>query len=105
MLLLRSRPMLPASRLLIPDRTIERVVEDIAERQQPLQLLVFVDDDQSMHPRLADGVKDGAQSVVDCAGVDSREVLSEELEGVHTLRHGTPNLHLPASPTLYPRSS
>ena len=51
------------------------VLQDIAERQHALEVLVLVDDDESVHAGLADRVEDGVEPVVERARVDAREVL------------------------------
>ena len=61
--------------LLVAQRAVESVVKDIAQGQETLELVGFVDDDQSMHTRLADGVEDGVEPVIERAGVDAWEVL------------------------------
>ena len=67
----------PAVSLLIcvTQRTVERVIEDVAQRQQAFELLGFVDDHQSVNARFTDGVEDCVHAVVDGACVDAREVL------------------------------
>jgi len=60
---------------LIPKRAIKGIIQNIAQRQQPHKLAALVDDDESVHARLADCVEDGVEAVVEGAGVDAWEVL------------------------------
>jgi hypothetical protein len=56
-------------------RAVERVIEDIAQRQQAHKVAALVDDDEAVHAGFADSVEDGVEAVVEGAGVDAREVL------------------------------
>ena len=81
--------------------TVQRVAQNVAEGKESLELLLFVDNDETMHARPADGVKDGIHAVVHRAGVDSREFLetvsnivcgTESEGGVHYV----PQIEVPA---------
>lgn len=61
--------------ILVPKRAVERVVENIAERQEADEVAALVDDDEPVHARLADRVEDGVEAVVQRASVNAGEVL------------------------------
>lgn len=51
------------------------VVEDVAQGENTLQLEVLIHYHQTVNARLANGVEDSVQSIVQRAGVDAREIL------------------------------
>ena len=55
------------------------VLEDVAERQQSLEPVRLVDDDEAVDAGFADGVEDGVEAVVEGACVDAWEILDGEL--------------------------
>ena len=72
---LQIRPRVLLVLVLVTKRAVQSVVQDVAEGEQTDELAAFVDDYQAMHARLADGVEDGVESIVQCACIDAREVL------------------------------
>ena len=59
------------------ERAVERVVEDVAQRQQAYKVAALVDHNEAVHARFANCVEDGVEAVVERAGVDAGEVLGE----------------------------
>ena len=70
------RALFPSSLIVIAKRAVQRVIQDIAQRQQALELARLVDDDESVDARLADRIEDGVEAVVEGACVDAWKVLS-----------------------------
>lgn len=67
-------------RALLPSflqRAVERVVENVAQREQADEVAALVDHDEAVHARFTDRVEDGVEAVVERAGVDAGEVLRE----------------------------
>ena len=50
-------------------------MEDVAQGENTLELEVLIHNHQTVNARLANGVEDGVQSVIQRAGVDTRELL------------------------------
>lgn len=66
----------PLSLALLPlERTIQRIIQNIAQSHQALKLAALVDDDEAVHAGFPDRVEDGVEPVVERAGVDTGEVL------------------------------
>ena len=53
----------------------ENVLEDVAQSQDTSQVAVLVDDYEAVDAGLSDGVEDGVETVLECAGVNAWEVL------------------------------
>ena len=69
----RKSPLLPS----FLQRAVERVVENVAQREQAYEVAALVDHDEAVHARFADRVEDGVEAVIECASVDAGEVLGK----------------------------
>lgn len=69
--------LLPLLLPLIPQRAVESIIENVAERQQADKMAALVNDDEAVHARLADRVEDSVQAIVERACVDAWEVLEK----------------------------
>ena len=61
-------------------------MENITQSEDTLELEVLIHDDQTVDSGLANGIKDGVQSIVERAGVDPRETLGNN-QHIYQIRH------------------